>query len=184
MGLLAACGLAGLAGACQSREPLPTPVITAVQRARTVLRRARTEATATRDATAELDLAIAAGARLERLLAEERSARFGASQAGEIEQLALTAERTAWDALRQARREAARRRGERAERRAELAERLAAFAAEVEHMPADQQLRAEWKGTRLELDGVAAAEERGDLAAADRGLSRAAAGLAQVKTLL
>jgi hypothetical protein len=157
-------------------------VLTAVERARTVLRRARVEAT--RDAPAELGLAVAAGARLERRLAEERAARFGTRRAGEIERLALSAELTAWNALREARREAARRRGERAERRAELAERLSAFAAEVEHMPADQQLRAEWKSTRLELDAVAAAEERGDLEAADRGLLRAAAGIAEVKTLL
>jgi hypothetical protein len=178
-----ACGLAAvLAGACPSREPLPTPALAAVQRARTVLRRARVEAT--RDAPAALGRAVAAGARLERRLAEERGARFGSSHAGEIEQLALDAELAAWNALHQARSEAARRRGERTGRRTELAERLSAFAAEVEHMPADQQLRAAWKGTRLELDAVAAAEERGDLAAADRGLFQAAAGLAQVEALL
>jgi hypothetical protein len=191
LGLLAACGLAvGLSAACQPQEPLPTPLAVAVARARTVLRRARMEAG--RDAPAELERAVAAGARLERRLAEERAARFGLSgrlgfsrgQPAEIEQLALDAEVTAWTALRQARSEAARRRGEIDDRRAELALRLSAFAVEVEHMAADRQLRAEWQSTRLELDAVAAAALRGDAGAADRELALAAAGLARVEALL
>jgi hypothetical protein len=183
LGLLAACGLAaGLAGACQPREPLPTPAAAAVERARTVLRRARVEAG--RDAPAELLRAATAAARLERRLAEDRAARFGPSHPEEIEQLALDAEIAAWKALRQARREAARRRDEIGERRAEIALRLSAFSAEVEHMPADQQLRAEWQSARLELDAVAAAALRGDAAAADRELALAAAGLDRVEALL
>jgi hypothetical protein len=143
-----------------------------------------------RDAPAELERAVAAGARLERRLAEERAARFGGiggigrSHPAEIEQLAFDAEVTAWMALRQARSEAAKRRGEIADRRAELALRLSAFAVEVEHMAADRQLRAEWQSTRLELDAVTAAALRGDTVAADHELTLAAAGLARVEALL
>jgi L,D-peptidoglycan transpeptidase YkuD (ErfK/YbiS/YcfS/YnhG family) len=157
----------------------------AVERARLALRRARVEAAREAGAPgAELSRAVAASTLLERRLAEERAARFGAHHAEEIEQLARTAEVTAEAALREARRAAERHRGEVAERAAELAERLSAFAAEVEHMPADQELRAEFQSTRLELDGVTAAAARGDLAAADRGIETATAGLARVATRL
>ncbi|HZF13169.1 MAG TPA: L,D-transpeptidase [Thermoanaerobaculia bacterium] len=174
--------LGGLA--CQPREPLPTPAVAAVGRARSALRRARVEAAREAGPLAELERAVAASALLERRLAEERSARFGPSHAGEIERLALAAETAAWNARLAARREAVRRRAGLDERRAGLAERLSAFAAEVEHLPGDQPLRAEFQATRLGLAAVAAAGERGDLTAADHGLETAAAGLARVEALL
>jgi hypothetical protein len=139
---------------------------------------------ATRDAIPELARAIAASALLERRLAEEQAARLGSRHAKEIERLAENAETEARKALLQARREAARRRAEIGQRRLDLAERLSAFAVEVEHMPADQELRAAFQGTRLELEAVAAAALRGDPAAADHGLEQAAAGLAEVESRL
>ena len=170
--------------ACQPREPLPTPAVAAVGRARAALRRARVEAAREAGPLAELDQAVAASALLERRLAEERAARFGPSHAGEIERLALAAETAAWNARLAARRQAVRRQAAIEERRAGLAERLSAFAPEVEQMPGDQPLRAEFQATRLGLAAVAAAGERGDLSAADRGLETAAAGLTRVEALV
>ncbi|HTQ78904.1 MAG TPA: hypothetical protein VMM92_02825, partial [Thermoanaerobaculia bacterium] len=159
-----------------------------VERARTVLRRARIEAA--RGAPIELEKATASGALLERRLAEEQSARLGDlgplghGHAEEIGRLAKDTETAADLALLAARREASRRQQVTAQRRTELAEGLAAFAVEVEHMPADRELRAAFQTTRLELEAVKAAAERGDEAAADRDLARAAAGLAEVQSLL
>ena len=165
--------IAGLAAACSRPEPLPSP---AVLRARGALRRARIEAAAL--APAELGLAVAASARLERRLAEARADRFAPSSEDEVERLSAAAEAAAVEALAAARREGARRQAELAARRGDLARRLAELGGYLDRSPADQGLLEPFGHARLELDMAAGAlAGRGDLASAAARLAAASADL-------
>ncbi len=150
-GLLLLAAASGLAPACARRE---TAEPAAIERARGALRRARIEAPGL--APAELARAVAASARLERRLAEERDS-LSLARREPIAPLAEEAESAADIALAAALREGARRHAELAGRHAELSRRLAALDGFVDRTPADQGLHERFGRARLELDMAATA---------------------------